>query len=109
MYGMSVCGNNWFEELREWILSPTGGRFKQSTCEPVLLYRTESDGSTKYVLTYVDESLYFNSDNNVANRKAFEKEISDKFNRIMQDAQKNIFVDQSRYAKNITVKHIGQT
>ena len=29
--------------------------------------------------------------------------------RIMQDAQKNITVDQSRYAKNITKKYLGNT
>ena len=73
MYSMSVCGKNWFEELREWILSPTGGRFKQSTWEPALFYRTESDGSMTYFLTYVDDSLYFNLDNNDANRKALKK------------------------------------
>ena len=113
---MSVCGKNLFEELREWILSLTGGRFKQSTCKPVLFYKTESDGSTTYFLTYVNDSLYFKWHSNDANKKAFKKAIGDKFKvdfmgyanwflsvRIMQDAQRNISVDQSRYTKNITV------
>ena len=108
MYSMSICGNNWFEELREWILSPVGGKFKKSTRKPVLFYREELDGSTTYFLAYVDDSLYFNSNYNDKNRKTFEKEIGNKFKvefmgyahwflslRIIQDAQKNILVDQS--------------
>ena len=63
MYGISVCRRNWFKELHNWLIDKNGRKFVQSKCKPALFYRNKANGSITYILTHVDNSLYFNSKN----------------------------------------------
>ena len=62
MYGQMLSGKWWFLELEAWLLSKDGG-FHQSECDQALFFRTENDGSITKLLTYVDDGLYYNSNN----------------------------------------------
>ena len=115
MYGMGLRGKFWFQDCMEWLVSDDIS-FKQSEVEKSLFTRKEKDGSTTYLLIYVDDSLYFNTANDV---KLFEKQISERFMvgfmgwahwflpvRIAQDKDFNYTLDQNIYANMILTKYL---
>jgi hypothetical protein len=55
MYGMTLSGKYWWLDLLEFLLSLG---FKSSKCVPCLLILISKEGSI-YVLSYVDDMLYF--------------------------------------------------
>ena len=117
MYGMGLSGKFWFQDCMDWLVSDDVG-FVQSDVEKALFTRKEKDGSMTYLLIYVDDSLYFNTANDV---KLFEKQISERFTvefmgrahwflsvRIAQDKDFNYTLDQNRYANMILTKYLGK-
>ena len=74
MYGMSLSGKYWYQELQEWLLE---NGFKQSKVIACFFWKKFADGSTIYLLNYVDDCLYYGI--REANLRSFEKEISARF------------------------------
>ena len=119
MYGQTFAGKWWWLELEEFLIKCN---FRQSECDQALFVRKEEDGSYTKILTYVDDSIYYNSKNNDQILQQFQKKLSDKFKlqfqghahwflsiRILRDKSKNFTIDQSRYAKNIVKKYLGHS
>jgi hypothetical protein len=74
MYGMTLSGKFWYQELQGWLLE---NGFKQSTVIPCLFWKVFPDNSIVYLLDYVDDCLYFGKNNIMV--KLFEEEISLRF------------------------------
>ena len=109
MYGMTLAGKYWYQDCSDWLISVG---FKECPTCLVLFSRKEKDGSELWIILYVDDFLYFGT--NEFTRQKFEAEFGSKFNiefqghahwylasRITQDLNSNITIDQSRYAKSI--------
>ena len=109
MYGQTVSGKNWYEELHEFLISK--GFMASPNC-PSMYTRRNEDGSLMKLLNYVDDMLYFCS--NDKELEDFESELSQRFRlelkgqaswylsvRIQQDRGFNISVDQNRYVQSI--------
>ena len=79
MYGQTLSGNWWFLELEAWLLSTAGG-FCQLECDQALFICTKSVGSITTLITYVDDGLYNNSNNDKDLLLKFEKEVSSNSN-----------------------------
>jgi transposase InsO family protein len=114
MYGMSLSGKYWYQELQEWLLECG---FNQSKVIACLFWKVLEDGSTIYLLDYVDDCLYFGT--NDVTLKQFENQISGRFDltlmgqahwylstRIIQAANFDISLDQSRYCLSIVRKYL---
>jgi transposase InsO family protein len=114
MYGMSLSGKYWYQELQEFLLE---NGFLQSKVIACLFWKVFPDGSSLCLLDYVDDCLYFGT--NDASLKQFEMEISARFDltlmgqahwylstRITQSANFNITLDQSRYCLSIIRRYL---
>ena len=114
MYGMTLSGKYWYQDCRDWLISV--GLIECPTCL-VLFCRKEKDGSMLWVIIYIDDFLYFGTTE--ITQKKFESEFGTRFSvefqglahwylaaRISQDANYNITIDQSRYAKSIAQQYI---
>ncbi|MGH7954596.1 MAG: reverse transcriptase domain-containing protein, partial [Gloeomargaritales cyanobacterium] len=112
MYGMIHSGRFWWQELLEWLLS-TG--FVSSSVHPCLLWKKIGD-EVMMVLDYVDDMIYFSTHPKLEIQ--FKKDLSSRFKaefmgqahwflsiRITQSADYSISIDQSRYAKAITLRY----
>ncbi|MGH7954550.1 MAG: reverse transcriptase domain-containing protein, partial [Gloeomargaritales cyanobacterium] len=112
MYGMIHSGRFWWQELLEWLLS---NGFNSSAVHPCLLWKKVGK-NVLMVLDYVDDMLYFSTCAKL--EKKFQEELSARFKaefmgqahwflslRITQNADFSITVDQSRYAKAITLRY----
>ena len=56
MYGMTNAGRLLDDELIEW---PIEEGFMQSQCQMSIYYKYASDGSKNFVLSYVDDCVYW--------------------------------------------------
>ena len=56
MYGMNDSGKFFADELTEWLLEAI---FIQSQCQMSIYYKYAPDGSKQIVLYYVDDCVYF--------------------------------------------------
>jgi hypothetical protein len=114
MYGMSLSGKYWYQELQEWLLENS---FMQSKVIACFFWKNFEDGSKIYLLDYVDDCLYYGTSE--ASLKIFEKEISARFDltlmgqahwylstRIQQAENFDITVDQSRYCLSIIRRYL---
>ncbi|MGH3054708.1 MAG: reverse transcriptase domain-containing protein, partial [Gaiellaceae bacterium] len=112
MYGMIHSGRFWWEELSEWLFS---NGFTSSSVHPCLLWKTTGT-HVVMLLNYVDDMLYFGTSTTIEG--TFVKELTTRFKaeimgqahwflslRITQGADYSITIDQSRYAKAITLRY----
>ena len=74
MYGQTVSGKNWYEELHEFLI--TKGFIASPNC-PSMYTRRNEDGSLMKLLNYIDDMLYFCS--NDKELENFESELSQRF------------------------------
>ena len=56
MYGITNSGKLFYDELTEWLL---GAGFIQSKCQMSIYYKYAPDGSKHFVLSYVDDCVYW--------------------------------------------------
>ena len=109
MYGQTISGKNWYDELDEWLISEG---FVRSYYCPAMYVRRNTDGSITKILNYVDDMLYFCTNGN--EEKNFERDLGNRFRielkgqaswylsvRIKQDKSHNITIDQNRYVQSI--------
>jgi hypothetical protein len=114
MYGMTLSGKYWYQELQDWLLLDG---FKQSTVVKCLFYKVFPDGSMIVALDYVDDMLYYG--NNAVYLVEFETALSGRFQLelmgqphwylstcITQEANYDITVDQSRYCLSLVKKYL---
>jgi hypothetical protein len=114
MYGMSLSGKYWYQELQEWLIA---NGFMQSKVIACLFWKTFPDGSKVYLLDYVDDCLYYGT--NDTTLKEFEVKISGRFDltlmgqahwylstRIQQSANFDVTIDQSRYCLSIIRRYL---
>ena len=106
---MNLSGKYWYQCCRDWL---KGVGFVECPTCLVLFSSSEKDGSQLWLILYVDDFLYFCTNEKMC--KKFELEFGSIFHiefqgkanwylaaRIDQDKYFHITIDQSRYAKSI--------
>jgi hypothetical protein len=114
MYGTTLCGKYWYLELLEYLLEIG---FTESKTIKCYFYKTCTNGARLYILNYVDDMLYYGTDD--IEVQAFEAALKKRFNlelmgqahwylgtRISQLANHDIIIDQSRYCLSIVKKYL---
>jgi hypothetical protein len=114
MYGMTLSGKYWYQELQEYLL---GQGFVQSTTIPCLFYKIYEDGSVIFLLNYVDDLLYYGT--RITTIKIFEDHLLQRFDlqlmgqshwylstRITQTTDYDIIIDQTRYCKSVLKRYL---
>jgi len=114
MYGMTLSGKYWFLDLQDYLVELG---FKPSSTIPSLFIKVDNKGNQIYVLDYVDDMLYYGT--NEASINEFEQQLQKRFNlelmgqahwylstRINQLSNYDIELDQSRYCKAIVKKYL---
>ena len=114
MYGMTNSGKLFADELTEW-LKKEG--FIQSQCQMSIYYKYAPDGSKSVVLSYVDDCVYWYTNEDIG--KWFVDTLGKRLHinflgyahwfmsiRISQLKDHSIFVDQARYATSIVAKYL---
>jgi Reverse transcriptase (RNA-dependent DNA polymerase). len=109
MYGMTFSGKYWYLDLQEWLLSDG---FTQSEVVKCLFFKTFEDGSQIFLLDYVDDMLYYGTDE--SKLREFEDALSARFDlekmgqahwylstRITQHSNFDVTIDQSRYCLSL--------
>ena len=112
MYGMTNYGKLFSDELKEWLLE---AGFIQSQCHMSIYYKYAPYGSKNVVLSYVDECVYWYTNEDIG--KWFVDTLGNIFHvnflgythwfvsiRIYQLMDRSISVDQARYATSIILK-----
>ena len=114
MYGMTNSGKLFVDELTEWLLE---AGFIQSQCKMSIYYKYAPDGSKIVVLSYVDDCVYWYTNEDIV--KWFVDTLGKRFHvnflgyehwfmsiRISQLKDNSISVDQARYATSIVAKYL---
>jgi len=114
MYGMTLSCKYWFLDLKDYLLQEG---FTTSSTVKCLFYKSFSHGSFIVLLDYVDDMLYFGS--NDAHITVFEKNLQDRFHlelmgqvhwylatRVHQKQNFAIELDQRRYCLSILKKYL---
>ena len=114
MYGMTNSGKLFADELTEWLIKEG---FVQSQCQISIYYKYAPDGSKIVVLYYVDDCVYWYTNEDLV--KWFVDTMVKRFHvnflgfahwfmsiRISQLKYNYISVDQSRYATSIVAKYL---
>ena len=107
-------GSFFADELTEWLLE---AGFIQSQCQMYIYYKYATDGSKHFVLSYVDDCIYWYSNEDL--EKWFVDTLGKKFHvnflgyahwlmsiSIYQLKYHSISVDQARYATYIVEKYL---
>jgi len=114
MYGMTLSGKYWWQELQEFLVQEG---FAPSTTVPCYFSKHFADGSFIKLLNYVDDLLYCS--NSPSYMQAFEESLGKRFSielmgqahwylssRITQEANYNISIDQSRYCLSVVKRFL---
>ena len=114
MYGMTNSGKLFSDELTEWLIEEG---CIQSQCQMSIYYKYASDGSKTFVLSYVDDCVYWYTNEDLG--KWFVDTLGKIFHvnflgfshwfmsiRISQLKDHSISVDQARYATSIVAKYL---
>ena len=112
MYGMTNSGKLFDDELTEWIIEEG---FMQLQCRMSIYYKYAPDGSKIIVLSYVDDCVYWYTNEDLG--KWFFETLGKRFHvnflgfshwfmsiRISQLKYHSISVDQARYVTSIFAK-----
>ena len=116
MYGMTISGKLFADELTEWLTNVAD--FKQSHCQMSLYYKFGEDGAKIVVLSYVDDCIYWSTSEKM--QRWFVEQLGQRFNVnflgyvhwfmsicITQNKDFSISVDQSRYMLAIVNKYLA--
>ena len=111
---MTKSGKLFADELTEW-LNKEG--FVQSQCQMSIYYKYAPDGSKIFVLSYVDDFVYWYTNEDLG--KLFVDTLGKRFHvnflgfahlfmsmRISQLKDRSISVDQARYSTSIVAKYL---
>ena len=114
MYGMTNSGKLFADELTEWLIKEG---FLQSQCQISIYYKYAPDGSNIVVLSYVDDCVYWYTNEYFG--KWFFDTLGKRFRvnflgfahwfmsiRISQLKDQLIYVDQDRYATSSVAKYL---
>ena len=114
MYGMTNSGKLFYDELTEWLIKEG---FLQSQCQMSIYYKYAPDGSNIFVLSYVDDCVYWYKNEDLV--KWFVDTLGKKFHVnflvfahwfmsiiISQLKDHSISVDQARYDTSIVSKYL---
>ena len=114
MYGMTNSGKLFSDELTEWLLE---AGFIRSQYQMSIYYKYSPDGSKIVVLSYVDDCVYWYTNEDIG--KCFFDTLEKRFHvkflgyshwfmsiRISQLKDHSISVDQARYATSIVAKYL---
>ena len=114
VYGMTNYGKFFVDELTEWLLE---AGFIQSQCQISIYYKYAPDGSKIVVLSYVDDCVYWYTNEYIG--KWFVGTLGKRFHvnfleyehwfmsiRISQMKYHSVSVDQTRYATSIVAKYL---
>ena len=114
MYGMTKSGKLFADELTEWLLE---AGFIQSQYQMYIYYKYAPDGSKIVVLSYVDDCVYWYTNEYIG--KWFVDTLGNRFHVnflgyshwfmsiiIYQLRDHSISVDQARYATSIVAKYL---
>jgi hypothetical protein len=114
MYGMTLSGKYWWQELQEFLVQKA---FVPSTTVPCFFSKHFDDGSFIKLLNYVDDLLYCS--NSPSHMQAFEESLGKRFSielmgqahwylssRVTQEANFNISIDQSRYCLSVVKRYL---
>ena len=112
MYGMTNSGKLFADELTEWLLE---AGFIQKLCQMSIYYKYAPDGSKMVVLSYVDDFVYWYTNEDLG--KWFVDTLGKRFHvnflgyahwfmsiRISHLKDHSISVDQARYSTSIVAK-----
>ena len=115
MYGMTNSGKSFADELTECLLEVG---FIQSQCQMFIYYKYAPDGSKIVVLSYVDDCVYWYTNEDLG--KWFVDTLGKIFHvnflgyahwfmsiRISQLKDHSITMEQARYAASIVAKYLG--
>ena len=111
---MTNSGKMFSDELTEWLIEEG---FMQSQCQIFIYYKYAPDGSKIVVLSYVDDCVYWYTNEDLG--KQFVETLGKRFHvnflgfahwfmsiRISQLKDNSISVDQARYATSIVAKYL---
>ena len=114
MYGMTNSRKLFADKLKEWLLE---AGFIQSQCQMSIYYKYAPDGSKIVVLSYVDDYVYWYTNEDLG--KQFADTLGKRFHvnflgyahwfmsiRIFQMKDHSISVDQARYATYVVAKYL---
>ena len=114
MYGMTNSGKLFADELTEWLIEEV---FMQSQCQMYIYYKYTPDGSKIVVLSYVDDCVYWYTNEDLG--KWFVDTLGKRFHvnllgfahwfmsiRISHLKDHSISVDQDRYATSIVSNYL---
>ena len=114
MYGITTSGKLVADELTEWLLE---AGFIQSQCQMSIYYKYAPDGSKFFVLSYVDDFVYWYTNEDIG--KWFVDILGNRFHVnflgyahwfmsiiIFQLKDHSISVEQARYATSIVEKYL---
>ena len=114
MYGMANSSKLFAHELTEWLIKKG---FVKSQCKMSIYYKYAPDGSKIVVLSYVDDCVYWYTNEDIG--KWFVDKLGKRFHvnflgfaywfmsiRISQLKDHYIYVDQARYATSIVAKYL---
>ena len=114
MYGMTNSGKLFADELTEWLIEEG---FMQSQFQMYIYYKYAPDGSKIVVLSYVDDCVYWYTNEDIGKR--FVDTLGKRFHvnflgfahwfisiRISQLKDHSISVEQARYATSIVAKYL---
>ena len=118
MYGISFCGKWCFLEMMEYFTDKL--ILCQASCDQALFVKLEDDKALTIFLVYIDDSVYFNTDNYAKYLKAFESNMQARFKvdfqghahwflamQILSDKLGNYTLDQARYIKTVNDKFLS--
>ena len=113
IYGLDVAHKVFADDLHEWLETNTEMPFIHSEVDPSLyIYRGSDVNTFLYLICYVDDCLYFGSDDEIESQ--FANVLKKKFNlelqghahwflgtRLYRERDGSYFVDQETYAKHV--------
>ena len=120
IYGIDVAHKVFSDDLHDWLVQNDDMRFLNSEVDPSLyVFRDEAKGEYLFLICYVDDCLYFGSDDNVEARlgvtlkKRFNLELQGHAHwflgtRLYREHDGSYFVDQETYAKHILNRYCGK-
>ena len=118
LYGTDIAAKSWNQDLTEWMTTNEVVPFKQSEVDPSLFVHRSNEGYI-FMAIYVDDSIYFGSDDELeckftdALSKRFKLELqgwSHYFlgTRLYRDVDGSYTLDQENYIHHVLKRYCGK-
>ena len=120
LYGTNIAAKVWNEDLTDWLRNNKSISFNQSEIDPSLfIHRNEENGDYLFLIIYIDDSLYFGSNEEI--EKVFTNALSEKFKlelqghshwflgtRLYREQDGSYLLDQENYVKHVLNRYCGK-